>query len=160
MTGGILGAFASFTVAEPVFQQFTAYKLKAPLKTSLGEKRKLMQQALDAYATTAKLGVAEYTSAAQFRTAEVYRILAADLMSSERPKGLGALDIEQYDLLLEEQALPFEDKAIELYTQNTNLVKQDIYDEWVRKSFSALAVLQPGRFGKKEQVEDYVDIIY
>ena len=155
-----LGAFASFTIAEPVFQRFTDFKLKTPLKVSLGEKRKLMQQALDAYTTTAKLGVAEYASAAQFRTAEVYRILAADLMTSERPRGLGELDMEQYDLLLEEQALPFEDKAIELYTQTANLVKQDIYDEWVKKSFNALAILQPGRYGKKEQAEDYVDIIY
>lgn len=155
-----LGAYASFMVAEPTFQRFTDYPLKAPLKVSLGEKRKLMQQALDAYTTTAKLGVAEYASAAQFRTAEVYRILAADLMSSERPRGLDELELEQYDLLLEEQALPFEDKAIDLYTQNTNLVNQDIYDDWVKKSFKALFVLQPGRYGKKEQAEDYVDTIY
>lgn len=155
-----LGAFASFTLAEPTFLRFTEYKLRAPLKTSLAEKRRLMQSALDAYSTTAKLGVAEYTSAAQFRTAEVYRILAADLMSSERPKGLDELELEQYDLLLEEQALPFEDKAIELYTINANLVKQDVYDEWVKKSIKALAVLQPGRYGKKEQAEDYVDVIY
>lgn len=155
-----LGAFASFTMAEPVFQRFTDYKLKLPLRNSLAEKRKLMQSALDAYSTTTRLGVAEFTSAAQYRTAEVYRILAADLMASERPRGLGELELEQYDLLLEEQALPFEDQAIMLYTQNADLVKQDIYDEWVRKSIAALAVLQPGRYGKKEQAEDYVDIIY
>lgn len=155
-----LGAFASFTVAEPVFQRFTDYKLKAPLKTSLAEKRRLMQAALDSYATTARLGVAEFASAAQYRTAEVYRILAADLMSSERPKGLDELELEQYDLLLEEQALPFEDQAITLYTQNADLVKQDIYDDWVKKSIKALSILQPGRFAKKEQTEDYVDVIY
>ncbi|MFZ5723239.1 MAG: tetratricopeptide repeat protein [Pseudomonadota bacterium] len=155
-----LGAYASFAIAEPAFVRFTEYKLKAPLKASLGEKRKLMQTALDAYATTSRMGVADFASAAQFRTAEVYRILAADLMSSERPRGLDELALEQYDLLLEEQALPFEDQAITLYTQNTELVKQNIYDEWVQKSFKALAVLQPGRFAKKEQTEDYVDIIY
>jgi len=155
-----LGAFASFTLAEPIFDRFTEYKLKAPLKASLGEKRKLMQAALDAYATTSKMGVADFASAAQYRTAEIYRILAADLMTSERPRGLDELALEQYDLLLEEQALPFEDKAIELYTLNTELVKQDIYDDWVRKSFAALAVLQPGRYAKKEQTDDYVDIIY
>lgn len=155
-----LGAYALFTMAEPVFQRFTDYKLRAPLKASLGEKRKLMQAALDAYATTAKFGAAEYVSAAQFRTAEVYRILAADLMTSERPKGLDELALEQYDLLLEEQALPFEDQAIELYVKNTELLKQDVYDDWVKKSFAALAILQPGRYGKKEQAEEYVDVIY
>lgn len=155
-----LGAFAIFTLTEPVFARFTAYKLKAPLKASLGEKRKLMQAALDAYSTIGKLGVAEYVTAAQYRTAEVYRILAADLMASERPKGLGELELEQYDLLLEEQALPFEDKAIGLYTINANLVQQDIYDDWVKKSIHALSILQPGRYAKKEQAEDYVEIVY
>lgn len=155
-----LGAYATFTTTEPVFQRFTDYKLKQPLRTSLAEKRKLMQQALDAYAGIVKLGVAEFVSAAQYRTAEVYRILAADLMASERPRGLGELELEQYDLLLEEQALPFEDQAIDLYVKNADLVEQDVYDEWVRKSFKALAVLQPGRYGKQEQAEDYVDIIY
>jgi TolA-binding protein len=155
-----LGAFSSFSLAEPAFQRYVDYKLRLPLKKSLGEKRKLMTVALDAYAGTARLGVAEFTSAAQFRTAEIYRVLAADLMASERPRGLGELELEQYDLLLEEQALPFEDQAIDLYITNANLVTQDIYDEWVQKSIAALAVLQPGRYAKQEQLEDYVDIIY
>ncbi|MFP5383879.1 MAG: hypothetical protein ACLGHG_07400, partial [Gammaproteobacteria bacterium] len=131
-----------------------------PLRTSLGDKRRLMQAAIDSYSTIARLGVAEYVSAAQYRTAEIYRILAADLMASERPRGLGELELEQYDLLLEEQALPLEDQAIDLYIQNANLVTQDVYDDWVKKSLSALAILQPGRYGKKEQIENYVDIIY
>ena len=36
----------------------------------------------------------------------------------------------------------------------------DIYDQWVKKSFGALAELIPGRYAKFEQVESYVDIIY
>lgn len=155
-----LGAYASFTLAEPVFQRFSDYKLKQPLRASLGDKRRLMQAAIDSYSAIARLGVAEYVSAAQYRTAEIYRILAADLMASERPRGLGELELEQYDLLLEEQALPLEDQAIDLYIQNANLVTKDVYDDWVKKSLSALAVLQPGRYGKKEQIENYVDIIY
>lgn len=155
-----LGAYASFTMAEPVFQRFSDYKLKQPLRTSLGDKRRLMQGAIDAYSAIGRLGVAEYVSAAQYRTAEIYRILAADLMASERPRGLGELELEQYDLLLEEQALPLEDQAIDLYIQNANLVTKGVYDDWVKKSLNALAVLQPGRYGKKEQIENYVDIIY
>lgn len=155
-----LGAYASFTLAEPVFQRFSDYKLKQPLRASLGDKRRLMQAAIDSYSSIARLGVAEYISAAQYRTAEIYRILASDLMASERPRGLGEMELEQYDLLLEEQALPLEDQAIDLYIQNANLVTKGVYDDWVKKSLNALAVLQPGRYGKKEQIENYVDIIY
>ena len=75
-------------------------------------------------------------------------------------KPLSELEREQYDLLLEEQALPYEDQAIDILIANVDLVEQDIYDDWVKQSFAELAKLLPGRFAKFEQVEDYVDIIY
>ena len=89
-----------------------------------------------------------------------YRKLAADLMASERPKGLNELELEQYGILLEEQSTPFEDKALDLYIANANLAKQNIYDDSVRKSFDALAKLSPGRYNKREQPETFVDVIY
>lgn len=146
-----LDALASFTVAEAAFQRFTEYKLKAPIRASLTEKRKLMQAALDAYSATRKLDVVEFSSATQYRTAEIYRILAAHLMTSERPSGLDDVALEQYANLLQEQALPFEDKAVEVHTENTALAKQGIYDDWVKKSFKALAALRPTQFAKKEK---------
>jgi cellulose synthase operon protein C len=90
----------------------------------------------------------------------MYQVLAKDMIDSERPAGLDELELEQYELLLEEQALPYEDQAIDILIANTDLVAQDIYDDWVKQSFAQLAKLLPGRFAKFEQVEEYVDIIY
>ena len=59
-----------------------------------------------------------------------------------------------------DKAFPYEDQAIDILIANTNLVTDDIYDQWVKKSFGALAELIPGRYAKFEQVESYVDIIY
>ena len=90
----------------------------------------------------------------------IYQILAKDLLESPRPKGLSMLELEQYEMILEEQALPFEDQAIDIFSGNADLVAQNIYDESVKSSFAALAELLPGRYAKFEQREDYVDIIY
>jgi len=78
---------------------------------------------------------------------------ASGLFASERPKGLSSTDLEQYDLLLEEQAFPFEEKAIEIHETNADRVKTGIYDEWVKKSLIALRKLQPVRYAKLERSE-------
>lgn len=155
-----LGAMAKFKLNQPLYDEFAAIPLSQPLKQSLGRKKLAMQKALDAYTRTANIGVAEFTTASNYQIAEIYRKLAADLMASERPKGLSELELEQYAILLEEQATPFEDKALDLYTANVALTKQNIYDDSVRKSFAALAKLSPGRYNKHEQSETFIDVIY
>jgi len=154
-----LAAKATLTLAEPAREEFMRVKLVTPLKKSLAEKRKAMEAALKAYTQAADYQVAEVTTAATFESAELYRQLGKDLMSSERPKGLSKEELEQYDVLLEEQAFPFEEKAIQLHQVNTARAKEGTYDEWVQKSFAALAQLNPGRYAKVEIGEQQVDSI-
>jgi TolA-binding protein len=154
-----LAAKATMTLAIPVREQFRSIKLVAPLKKSLAEKRKAMEAALKAYEAAADYQVAEVTTAATFESAELYRQLGKDLMSSERPKNLNKEELEQYDVLLEEQAFPFEEKAIKLHEVNAARTKDGTYDEWVQKSFAALAQLNPGRYGKAEIGEQLVESI-
>jgi hypothetical protein len=154
-----LAAKATLTLAGPARDEFMRVKLVAPLKKSLAENRKAMETALKAYTQAADYQVAEVTTAATFESAELYRQLGKDLMSSERPKGLSKDEMEQYDVLLEEQAFPFEEKAIQLHEVNTARAKDGTYDEWVQKSFAALAQLNPGRYAKVEISEQQVDSI-
>jgi len=58
--------------------------------------------------------------------------------------------------LLEEQAFPFEEKAIELYEVNASRTASGVYDKWVESSFEQLAVLMPARYAKFEKAEIYV----
>lgn len=88
-----------------------------------------------------------------FRIAEIYNDFGLSLFASERPKGLSADELEQYDILLEEQAYPFEEKAIDVHVLNTTRTLDGVYDEWVRKSFSALGKLSPVRYAKNEKSE-------
>ena len=68
-------------------------------------------------------------------------------MSSERPKNLQGVELEEYNSLLEEQVFPFEEQAIKAHELNAARAKDGVYDEWVKKSFQALAELKPARFG-------------
>ena len=155
-----LAARASLELAEPVRQQFEVYKLKQPLADSMKVKRQLMQDTIDVYTNAADYGIAEVTTAATYRLAGVYEVFASDLMDSERPAELDAAALDQYDLLLEEQVYPFEEKAIDLYKVNTNRAADGVYDEWVQKSFERLAGLMPARYAKVERSEDVVTALY
>ena len=154
-----LAAKATLTLAGPVREDFMRIKLVAPLKKSLAEKRKAMEAALKAYSQALDYQVAEVTTAATYESAELYRQLAKDLLSSERPRNLSKDELEQYNVLLEEQAFPFEENAIKLHQVNAARAKDGEYDEWVQKSFDALAQLNPGRYGKVEVGEQLVESI-
>jgi len=154
-----LAAKATLKLAIPVRDEFMRIKLVVPLKKSLVEKRKAMEAALKAYEQAADYQVADVTTAATFESAELYRQLAKDLLSSERPKNLSKDELEQYNVLLEEQAFPFEEKAIKLHEVNVGRAKDGADDEWIQKSFGALAQLNPGRYGKVEIGEQQVESI-
>ena len=155
-----LAATASLELAEPVRRRFVVVKLTQPLAESLKLKRSLMEDVIEVYTELTDYGVAEVTTAATFRLGEVYQIFSTDLMNSERPNNLDAAALEQYDILLEEQVYPFEEKAIELYKANADRAPDGVYDEWVRKSFDQLASLMPGRYAKLERSENVVTALY
>jgi tetratricopeptide (TPR) repeat protein len=149
----LLAARAALELAAPSKAEFESIQLSAPLSRTLKAKRAALEQALKAYQQAADYGVAEVTTAATFATAELYRRLAGDLMASERPRNLDADELEQYDLLLEEQAYPFEERAIELHESNVARAREGLYDDSVRASYTALASLSPGRYARQETLD-------
>jgi cellulose synthase operon protein C len=151
-----LAAKAALELALPVREAFNSVRLVLPLKKSLEAKRAAMQHALKALEAADAYAIAEVSTAATFEMAELYHQLSADLLKSERPKSLKGEELEQYDLLLEEQSYPFEEKAIDIHLVNAARAAQGLYDESVRASFAALAKLKPARFAKTEENEDLV----
>lgn len=155
-----LAAKATLELAEPVRERFEVVKLSQPLADSLKLKKQLMEDVIAAYTGAADYGVAEVTTAATYRLGEAYEQFSTDLLGSDRPNNLDVDALEQYEILLEEQAFPFEEKAIDLYTANTDRTTDGVYDEWVRQSFERLAGLMPGRYAKKERGEDVITALY
>lgn len=155
-----LAAMASAEFAEQTYQKFADIKLSLPLKRSLDRKKKALQETLAAYEKILNYGVAEYTTLASYRIGSVYTQLSRDLMNSQRPDNLDALALEQYDILLEEQAYPFEEKAIEVHEANARRSWDGVYDDWVKQSFQTLGELLPARYNKQEQVSEYSNDIH
>ncbi len=145
-----LAARASLALAAPARDHFRSLKLTSPLSRSLKPKRAALDAALAAYKSAAAYSIAEVTTQADFEIAELYRQLSVDLMDSERPKKMSADERDQYDVILEEQAAPFEDQSIALHEANAARVRDGVYDDGVKASFDALAKLLPARYGKTE----------
>ncbi len=154
-----LGAFGALAAAQPAFEAYRKVALVEPLAKQLKLKKAKMDDVLKAYAVATDYGVAEVTTAATYHVAALYQDFGKALLGSQRPKKLSKLELEQYNLLLEEQADPYDQKAIDLYTTNTRRTIDGLYDEWVRKSFEALRTLEPVRYGKSEHTEAAVDAI-
>ncbi|MBV2128316.1 tetratricopeptide repeat protein [Arsukibacterium indicum] len=139
---------------------FSGVSLRQPLRDNLKKKQGHMTAAIKLLQTSMSWQVADFYSQAQYQIGELYQQMAAALLNSERPKGLDAMALEQYDLLLEEQAYPFEELAIEIYQQNTALVSQPLYDKWIAASFSKLAELSPARYRKPAVYLELADEAY
>lgn len=149
-----LAAKSQLALAAGPRDAFRAIRLRQPLKKSVAAKRNALEAALVDYRAAADYGIAEVTTAAVYEMAELYRTLGRDLLASERPKGMGADELAQYDVLLEEQAFPFEEQAIKTHEINAARAREGLYDESVKKSFAALAELKPGRYGMSELLQD------
>ncbi len=145
-----LAAKASFELADYERQAYAQIELTLPLQKSLGKKKVALKRTLDAYQRTAKMEVQEFTTAATFQIAEIYGELSRDLMASQRPPGLDELELEEYEFLLEDQAFPFEEAAINIHETNIKRSWDGLYDGWISKSISALSKLMPARYAKKE----------
>jgi tetratricopeptide (TPR) repeat protein len=146
-----LAGQAMLALAEPLFDSYRQVALVEPLQKQLKLKKARMDEVLRAYAAAADLAVAEVSTAATERTAALYQDFGRALMASARPKKLSKIELEQYNVMLEEQAFPFEEKAIELHEANARRAAAGLYDGPVQRSFAALAQLKPVRWGKVER---------
>ena len=155
-----LAAKASFNLADYERQEYARIALTLPLKKSLAKKKVALKKTLDAYQTTAKMEVQEFTTAATFQIAEIYGQLSRDLMASQRPPNMSELELEEYDYLLEDQAFPFEEAAINIHETNIKRSWDGLYDDWISKSIGSLSKLMPARYGKQEIAYDVISEIH
>jgi len=155
-----LAAQAMFELTQPVLVSYQQVKLNIPLKKNLKIKKKRMQAAITSLKKVMAYKVAEFSTASTFQMGDIYNHLSHALMESQRPKGLSADELEQYEILLEEQAYPFEEKSVDIHSINAKRTKQNIYDEWVKKSIAVLKSIQPVRYAKYEKIEPYVLITH
>lgn len=155
-----LAAGAQMVFATDERERFAGIRLSHPLKRSLKKKQRALKKTLRAFEDVAQYEVAQYTTAATFEIADLYSVLSKSIMASDRPQNLSELELEQYNILLEEQSFPFEEQSIGLHEINMQRAWEGTYDEWVRKSYAELKRLMPGRFNKPESEVAYAEAIH
>lgn len=154
-----LAARAALALADLEREAFQKLALRPPLDASLRAKKTQMEKALAAYGRAADYNVAEVTTAATHHLGELYAGLSRALLDSPRPRGLSPEELTQYGVLLEEQAFPFEEKAIEIHETNIRRAATGVYDGWVQRSLEALARMAPARYAKTERGEELVQAL-
>lgn len=151
---------SALALARSAQVDFASVKLVLPLQHSLKLKKQAMQNAINLYGRASSYGVSETTTEATYSIAEIYRAFSKALLESERPKNLNKQEQEQYKILLEDQAFPFEDKAIEFLETNLTQVKNGIYDEWIQKSLGKLKELFPARYNREQKLDEYINVLH
>ncbi len=154
-----LAAKAALVLAEQSYRHFVELRLLQPFEQSLAEKQARMDETMSAFERLVDYEVAEVTAAATFYIAETYLNFSMSLMESERPAGLSAEEAADYELVIEEEAYPFEERAIDIHQSNYELLTTGVFNPWVQKSMDKLAVLMPGRFAKTEMSTGFVGSI-
>jgi tetratricopeptide (TPR) repeat protein len=137
--------------------EFKRIRLRAPLEKWIPIKNEKLKNALDRYKKAAQYGIHEVSARAFYSIGFLYERFAKELMNSPRPRGLSKLELEQYEVILEEQAMPFEDLAIEIHQSNIQNAWDGNYNNWVGNSFVSMAKLSPARFDKEEHKVSYGD---
>ena len=154
-----LAAVSALVLTEPLYERFVEIKLVKPFEKNLARKKAAMKKAVDAFGKLPDYQAGEVTAASAFYIAEMYYRFGRALIKSERPDNLSALEREQYELALEEQAYPFEEKAISLHEKNLELLGVGVYNAWIDKSIERLAKLVPARYAKFEESTGFLDKI-
>lgn len=151
-----LAATSLLSLSEPVYERYAQIKLSKPFEDNLKKKKAALKAVKDAMETILGYEVSETSAAATYYLAEMYFDFGRALMESERPDDLNAAEKEQYELALEEQAFPFEERAIDVHQKNSDFVTLGIWNRWVEKSYVRLAKLVPAKYAKFEESGGFI----
>jgi tetratricopeptide (TPR) repeat protein len=151
-----LAARSALVLAEQLYQDFVAVKLRQPFEVSLKEKKQRMDDTIKAMGGLVDYEIADVTAAATFYMAETYFNFSRSLKDSERPGDLKPADLEKFEADLDEAAFPFEEKAIKVHEKNMELLHAGVFNAWTEKSLSKLTELMPGRYAKAEMSSGFI----
>ncbi len=128
-------AKAQFMIGEINFEKYKQIKLVPPLNISLKKKKDLFQTVLQEYVSAGKFQVAEWTTASLFKTGLTFEDWADAFVNSPVPPELSSEEKQEYLNGLNQQAMPFRQKALDVYKANiASAEKSNIQNEWVEQS--------------------------
>jgi tetratricopeptide (TPR) repeat protein len=154
-----IAARSALVLAERLYADFVVVKLRQPFETSLQDKKQRMDATIAALGRLVNYEIDEMTAAATYYMAETYSNFSRSLVESERPTDLKPAELEEFEMALDEEAFPFEQKAIDVHEKNMELLHAGVFNSWTEKSLSRLTELMPGRYAKRETSSGFVGAI-
>ncbi|TQV76938.1 tetratricopeptide repeat protein [Aliikangiella marina] len=154
-----LAAWANSQYGDSFADEFNKLKLTSNLEKSLPKKNKALSSAIKRYEMAADYGVLEFVTMSSHKMAGLYERFAKELRQVKLPKNLSQDEVGLYRKVLEEQATPFIELAVELHMGNLERAWDGDYNQWIEKSFLAMKALVPERFNKREMEVAYGDEI-
>jgi tetratricopeptide (TPR) repeat protein len=154
-----IAARSALVLAEQKYRELLTIKLRQPFETSLKTKQERMDVTIEAMGKLVEYEIADVTAAATYYMAETYFDFSRSLVESERPTDLDPADLEEFELALDEEAFPFEEKAIDVHEKNMELMHAGVHNEWTKKSLARLTELMPGRYAKRELSSGFIGAI-
>jgi TolA-binding protein len=143
--GKYFGARAHFLQAQRTLAEFEQIKIEGDVKQlgqRLRRKAELLKKASSALLDTAKLGVAEWTTASLYQVGSIYEAFAKSLSGSPPPANLTAEQADEYRQQIDEFVVPIEEKSIEAYESGWLKARElGIYNSWTAKMREALGRL-------------------
>jgi len=150
-------AEASFYFAKKLDEEYRAIRLTLPEKVlaqRLEKKAELFTQVERLYIDVVKVGDPYWAMAALYHIGAGYKHMAESLFAVPLPPGLTEEEKEVYLQALEEQAFPFEDKAVQAWKNAIEWAKNHgVVNEWTEAARIGLLKLktQVARFNKEER---------
>lgn len=154
-----LAAWSNTEYGDYFAVEFNKTRLRLPLVKSLPKKNEFLQSAIQRYQSAADYGFLEFVTQSSYKIGNLYQIFTKELRNSPIPNGLSQNDKTMYMQIIEEQAAPFEQLAIEVHGANVSRLWEGEFNSWIEKSFEEMRVLNPERFDKQELIVSYGDEI-
>ncbi|HZP11442.1 MAG TPA: tetratricopeptide repeat protein [Nevskiaceae bacterium] len=145
-----LAARATLEIGRMQAASARSVALSQPLAKTLSRRKSATDAAIATLIKAADYRLADVTPAASYEVGRLYTDFASALVHSERPRSLKGEALEQYQLLLEEQSDPFEQKAIAAHEANLARLRDNVWNAAIQGSADQLSSLVPGRYGKRE----------
>ncbi|MEK6608041.1 MAG: tetratricopeptide repeat protein [Myxococcota bacterium] len=143
-------AEARFLQAEAIYAEFEAVTLNVPetkIKQAVLAKKAKMELAVKGYVEVVQYQDPLWSAAALYKIGSSFQRFAESLIEAPIPPGLTPDEEEVYRAILQENALPIEEQAIEKFQRAVDLAhKQRIYNKWTALSGQHLAKYRPDAY--------------
>lgn len=154
----LLASKAAAQLADIHYAAFEKVQLRLPLEKNLRLKKKTMTDAVKAYSEAASFGVTDTICYSTYQIGQIYAQFSHALLKSERPSNLDADALEEYTILLEDRAFPFEEKAVKFFELNAARIKDGTYNDSINESLARLSELFPARYQRTEKTEVFIHV--